>query len=85
MQQTLLCLGRSLGTSCLAFILVLDLTQMLSIQPPIGVAKPYSAPPQHHVIYYYQTGADLSPLINNLNPATGKPYVTDINVAIAHP
>jgi hypothetical protein len=57
---------------------------ILSIQHRIGVAKPYAGSPQHHVIYYYQSYRDLSPLINNLNPATGKPYVTDINVAMFH-
>ncbi len=38
----------------------------------------------HRVIYYYQTLKDLSPIINNLNPATGKPYTTDINLASFH-
>lgn len=38
----------------------------------------------HRVIYYYQTLTDLSPLINNLNPTTGKPYPTDINLASFH-
>ena len=42
-----------------------------------------AAGPQR-VIYYYQTLTELSPLINTLNPATGRPYTTDINLASFH-
>src|SRR5215472_2324937 len=36
------------------------------------------------VIYYYQTLTDLSPVINNLNPNTQKPFATDIILAAFH-
>jgi hypothetical protein len=36
------------------------------------------------VIYYYQTLTDLSPIINNLNPNTQKPFATDINLSAFH-
>src|SRR5260370_21165917 len=36
------------------------------------------------VIYYYQTLTDLSPVINNLNPNTQKPFATDIMLSAFH-
>src|SRR5260370_2976520 len=36
------------------------------------------------VIYYYQTLTDLSPVINNLNPKTQKPFATDIMLSAFH-
>ena len=50
--------------------LVLLFTQEFTTQSHIAAARPY-VPPVHHVIYHYQTTADLAPLINNLNPEPG--------------
>lgn len=87
----MLCLGRSLQEGCLALILVLCSTTVAFALPRIEIAGPNSISPAlsnlarvHHVIYYYQTLRDLSSLIKNLNPATGKPYPTDINLAAFH-
>src|ERR1700728_4660009 len=63
--------------------LVLLFTQEFTTQSHIAAARPY-VPPVRHVIYHYQTTTDLSPLINNLDPTTGKPYVTDISVGSFH-
>jgi chitinase len=50
-----------------------------------------SAPPRvaaaaapHRVVYYYQTLTDLSPVLTNLNPATHRPYATDVFLASFH-
>ncbi len=68
------------GLSTLALALLVCFTVMLSTQQSARAAS--SGP--HRVIYYYQTLTDLSPIINNLNPATGKPYATDIMLASFH-
>jgi chitinase len=54
-----------------------------------AAAQPESAGAQR-VVYYYQTQynnnvyVSLSPMWTTLNPATGKPYVTDVMVAAFH-
>ena len=89
MLRTLFGSGR--GGSCKGYLVALVLyvalvvlfTQEFTTQSHIAAASPY-VPPVRHVIYHYQTTTDLSPLINNLNPATGKPYVTDLSVGSFH-
>lgn len=84
MMRIMLRWGKRLGY--LAFALALCCMAMLSTQQSTQAAAANSAASSasHHVIYYYQTLTDLSPVINNLNPATGKPYATDINLASFH-
>ncbi len=46
--------------------------------------------PTHRISYYYQTQysnnvyVSLAPIWTNLNPATGEPFVTDLEVAAFH-
>jgi hypothetical protein len=77
----------ALGVVCLTFVLTACFTTGTSVPQHVGVTET----PQHvvrnethRVIYYYQTLTDLSPIIKNLNPTTGKPYTTDINLASFH-
>jgi hypothetical protein len=70
-----------------ALLLALMLSFTIGCVVPAHAAhgtKPKSTATTHHVIYYYQTLTDLSPVIDNLNPATGKPYATDIFVSSFH-
>jgi Glycosyl hydrolases family 18 len=74
----------------LSLLTSLALTSCLMVMTPTqqhaSAAEIHSAASSgpHRVIYYYQTLTDLSPIINNLNPATKKPYTTDINLASFH-
>ncbi len=83
MLRTMLHFGRGLDASCLTLVLTLCFTAMTSVQcHAVAIAPPQAS--LHRVIYYYQTLTDLSPVINNLNPTTRKPYATDINLAAFH-
>jgi hypothetical protein len=74
------------GLSILALVLTVCFTVVISTQQSAWAADQHHATSSgpHRVIYYYQTLTDLSPIINNLNPTTGKPYTTDIMLASFH-
>src|SRR5260370_8699137 len=83
MLRTMPHFGRGLDASCITLVLTLCFTAMTSVQcHAVAIAPPQAS--LHRVIYYYQTLTDLSPVINNLNPTTRKPYATDINLPAFH-
>lgn len=73
--------GRYCGTFALALVL-LFLVFFFSVGNFVPPHVAAAGSPR--IIYYYQTLTDLSPIIKNLNPATKKPYTTDIFLASFH-
>jgi len=75
---------RQAGKGMVALALALLMMAFSSFQPRASAATVQAQASTHRVIYYYQTLTDLTPVIQNLNPATGKPYPTHINLGAFH-
>jgi hypothetical protein len=71
------------GSRVAAAAIALVLACWLTVAGSAPLRASAAAAP-HRVVYYYQTLTDLSPVLTNVNPATRRPYATDVILASFH-